>query len=425
MTDRLLTETGDNLTTESGDYLRTEQSTVTFEIECTGSAGVVSAKSVSGTAEVSSISGMVGAVGVKTGTGTVGITGISEMAPVSVTLANMRLSLADGVAFIDASQAGTLTPYIGSKIVIRDSAGKKAIGYIKAAGTGETYSGELISNTSFSDVTGWTPYRCTVASVTGGQSGNCLQVTLSEASTNQSVYNTSGIVQAGKLYIGSAYIKSGTSGNQSARIQLQQNIIKTQITSALWVEISGKITAGTLDTTFYCVKYSATAGTMLFDEVSLKQILTPSVTGVTIVSTQGGSTQNWASIESGFNYNDESGYSIIVGEFAIIGQKDAVSTCQIDGTADSATAQLKGGESSLSCDAIASVEATVSKSQSTTIEIESVGEVGVKPAIKINFELSSEGVISLHGYAASNETRYAKRSGRKSTYRRNSMRRAA
>ena len=43
--------------------------------------------------------------------------------------------------------------------------------------------------------------------------------------------------------------------------------------------------------------------------ISLKQVLTPSATGVTITSTAGGTTYNWASIESGFDYNDAKGYT--------------------------------------------------------------------------------------------------------------------
>ena len=54
----------------------------------------------------------------------------------SVTRANSRLSLVDGTAFVDFSAAGTLTDYLGQKLTITDSAGKKAVGYIKAAGTG-------------------------------------------------------------------------------------------------------------------------------------------------------------------------------------------------------------------------------------------------------------------------------------------------
>ena len=58
------------------------------------------------------------------------------------------------------------------------------------------------------------------------------------------------------------------------------------------------------------IDYTATAGLDgYFDEVSFKQVLTPSTTGVTIVSAYGGSTYNWTSEESGFNRNDASGYT--------------------------------------------------------------------------------------------------------------------
>lgn len=52
----------------------------------------------------------------------------------TVTLANSRLSLVAGTAFVDFSATGTLTPYLNGKLTVTDSAGKKAVGYLKAAG---------------------------------------------------------------------------------------------------------------------------------------------------------------------------------------------------------------------------------------------------------------------------------------------------
>ena len=57
----------------------------------------------------------------------------------AVTQANMRLSTTTGVAFVDFSSAGALTNYLGYQLVITDSTSKTITGYIKAAGTGETY----------------------------------------------------------------------------------------------------------------------------------------------------------------------------------------------------------------------------------------------------------------------------------------------
>jgi len=57
----------------------------------------------------------------------------APLAKGTVTLADMRLSLLDGSAFVDFSAADVLTDHIGKRLVVIDSAGKKAIGYIKAA----------------------------------------------------------------------------------------------------------------------------------------------------------------------------------------------------------------------------------------------------------------------------------------------------
>ncbi len=65
----------------------------------------------------------------------------------SVTLENIRLSLVAGTAFADFSEAGVLTNALGGKLTVTDSGGvNKAIGYIKAAGTGETTGTELITS---------------------------------------------------------------------------------------------------------------------------------------------------------------------------------------------------------------------------------------------------------------------------------------
>jgi len=231
----------------------------------------------------------------------------------TATLANTRLSLVNGTAFVDFSSAGTLTPYLNGKLTVTDSAGKKAVGYLKSAGTGETFGDELVTNVTFdSDTTGWTiaggDAVGTIASIAGGQSNNCLEITRVSGTSQTAQFTTT--TANGALYKASAYVKSGTSGNETFRIQMQ-NVATSLIegtTSATWTQHSVYATRST-STYLYLGKRSGTAGTMLFDEASYKQLLTPSSTGVTITSTRGGTTYNWESIESGFNYNDASGYS--------------------------------------------------------------------------------------------------------------------
>ena len=64
----------------------------------------------------------------------------------SITGATANLSLVDGTAFI-SNPSTDLSSYEYAYIIVTDSTGKKAIGYIKAAGTGETYGAALnVSN---------------------------------------------------------------------------------------------------------------------------------------------------------------------------------------------------------------------------------------------------------------------------------------
>jgi prepilin-type N-terminal cleavage/methylation domain-containing protein len=57
----------------------------------------------------------------------------------SVTQANMKMSIVNGTAFVDFGAVGSLTSYIGDKLTITDSTGYQLVGWVKAAGAGETY----------------------------------------------------------------------------------------------------------------------------------------------------------------------------------------------------------------------------------------------------------------------------------------------
>jgi hypothetical protein len=239
--------------------------------------------------------------GVKTG-------GTTLLSSQSITC---NISLADGNAFI-SNPSVDLTSYVGTGIKITDSAGKSVYGWIKAAGTGETYGDELVSNGGFdSDITGWSWTNCTIASVAGGQSGNCLEITRtggdSQVSYRQITIGTDVLLSV------STYSKSGSSGNETSKVRILKadtlTLVKetSQASSASWEAFDPFYVAlSEANPYVFLAKDSSTEGTMLFDTVSAKQVLTPSSTGVKIVSTSGGSTYNWASEDSGFNRNDTS-----------------------------------------------------------------------------------------------------------------------
>jgi hypothetical protein len=220
----------------------------------------------------------------------------------SVSLANIRLSLVDGTAFVDFSAAGTLN-YLNGKLTLTDSAGKKAVGYLKAAGTGETLDSELVGWTnnagspyetitvnansidldSVINTTGYGIAYNTVATA----SGRCFKVTynLTLNSGTAPKYVTGSTIN----FVNEIIIVPNSAGAKTA-----------YYTGRYDTEYSGFATGNGIATDF------STTST------SLKQLLTPSATGATITSTPGGTTYNWAYIESGFNYNDASGYSYTI-----------------------------------------------------------------------------------------------------------------
>lgn len=222
----------------------------------------------------------------------------------TVLLANIRLSRVDGAAFFDISAAG-LIPYARGgdlALVLTDSAGKALKGWIGAAGTGETLGDELL--------TGWT---------NGGGFGE--YTTFEAAGKN--------ITSAINATAGGKYAVTNQLGLTTG--WLVKNVLNTTLNSgavnAFWAT---NVAGGALDfpstalSTGVLTKYVVYATGVSRDYLwlqspgssgnfsltpSAKRVLTPSATGVTVVSARRGSTRNWASAEAGFNYNDTSGYT--------------------------------------------------------------------------------------------------------------------
>ena len=144
---------------------------------------------------------------------------------------------------------------------------------------GSVIGSELVTNGGFdSNTTGWSTYQCTIASVAGGQSGNCLQITDAASSGGSTVYRAV-TPQYGKRYRLSGYAKSGTSGNESYTVYVcprggpyTPGISGTS--SADWtyfsLEFEHSYSSGIID--LIIGKNTSTDGTMLFDSISLVEI---------------------------------------------------------------------------------------------------------------------------------------------------------
>ena len=230
----------------------------------------------------------------------------------STAVSTAYLSLVNGTAFAQfnlslADFVGLDAGYTPWTLAVVDSTGKEAKGYIGAAGGGETLGAEIVSNTTFdANTNGWTAVDCTLASIAGGQSNNCCEVTRIGGG-NQFGYSPVTVAVSALYKIG-GYYKTGTL-DKAAQFRYYDSVsgfIYTDnlITSGAWQQSFGYVTTRTTTSgRVYIARVSGADGTTLFDEFSFKQVTDCAATGVRIVSAPAGATRNWASITSGFNPN--------------------------------------------------------------------------------------------------------------------------
>lgn len=241
----------------------------------------------------------------------------------SVTLANSRLSLVAGTAFVDFSTADVLTDYLGKKLIITDSAGKKASGYIKAAGTGETLGSELWTNGNMETgdpPTGWNTVLGSAVSRaaderTGGAGSYSLECTNTTGAGfgSESDYDIGNAT--GKLYKQSVWMKAISPDGVYLFVAWEGGLTGTLSNSTSWANVVNYYTSTTsLGERIYLYLNSNTVDSWVgrYYDYSIKQVLTPSATGVTIVSTKDGTVYNWTSEETGFNRNDADGYTYLI-----------------------------------------------------------------------------------------------------------------
>jgi len=227
-----------------------------------------------------------------------------------VSQANMKLSIASDTAFVDFGIAGSLTSYVGDKITIKDSSGNALVGYIKAAGTGQTYGSNLLPNSTFANTTNVNSSNATLAALSGsGYSGsNALQVTSTGSGGNgyEQLTTTVGELIQSTAYL---YLVSGPYYCMNLENSSFSTIGQVCGGGASWTKNTAYMTIPNT-TSYVAWTNGGSSGNVLnVSVVAYQQVLTPSATGVTIVSTSGGSSQNWTSMASGFNLNDSGGYT--------------------------------------------------------------------------------------------------------------------
>ncbi len=211
----------------------------------------------------------------------------------SVTAANLKLSAVDGMAFVDFSTADVLTDNIGKYIVIKDSTGKEIKGWIKAAGTGETLGDDALA--SWDLTSGWSSYSSTIVDAnTYSTTATANGVRKNSFLIPNALYKFTGqfdISAAGSIWIAdynnSFFMATG----------IPNNILTTKYFTSK--------NEGILIVTVF-----SGSSTTNITSMALPIITAPSSTGVTIVSSKGGTTYNWESKDASFAYNSAITYSI-------------------------------------------------------------------------------------------------------------------
>ena len=199
-----------------------------------------------------------------------------------------NLSIVAGTAFV-SNPSVDLRPYVGFKIVLNETT-HNLTGYLKAPGTGETLTGNIFTNGDFASAeppgtawgrdAGWTIAAGVAAKAASGgnatlyqnlgQSGKLLKYTLDITAISGTLYGMKGSFSGSTLtWTTTGVAMTGYTTNYTGNVSLGFGMVA--------------------------------AGTATIDNAVVRQVLTPSITGATVVSAAGGSTFNWTSEDGSFN----------------------------------------------------------------------------------------------------------------------------
>ncbi len=140
-----------------------------------------------------------------------------------------------------------------------------------------TGSFNLTINGDFtSDTTDWTANNSTIASVAGGQAGNCLEITRVSGTKQWAAATQTGMI-TGNNYRLQCYVKSKSSGDEAFLLEVYSILTGNQIaatsgtTTTSWVQKTLYFELDYTSVEIRLTKNTVTAGTMIFDGLTLVQ----------------------------------------------------------------------------------------------------------------------------------------------------------
>ncbi len=206
----------------------------------------------------------------------------------SVTLADMKISAVNGVAFVDFGVADVLTGKLGCLLKIKDSLGNAIQGIIKAAGTGAEGLGiELVdgwtNSTAYPYDTLTTVGSDVTSAISLGPNRGAKKVVTAEIGKLYKIAHTVTPVSGGLPVFGwwtgdGFNVPSVNVGTDSP---------------AYFTAVAAYTILGF---------FNSNVASWGMTGYSAKQVLTPSSTGVTIVNSKGGTIYNWTNKSSLFDY---------------------------------------------------------------------------------------------------------------------------
>ena len=147
----------------------------------------------------------------------------------------------------------------------------------------------------------------------GSTTKECLKIV--DAGANAGAHQIVGAVTAGQVFFldGIVYNPTANAGTYGAYIRIGNNDpIGSQVMSEIlfaqnnaWQSIDNYFTAMVSSSNAYLNLFGeiSTGDNTYYDAISLKRLTDCAATGALIVSTLGGSTRSWTSVDTGFNPN--------------------------------------------------------------------------------------------------------------------------